>query len=88
MNKFSKDAFDGQDESIKQDQSLTCEETAQLRAILRVVTYDTPSETLRIEVGGAKVLVRGDGHVRIEGKRVVQMSQGSIVLDGAAIELN
>jgi len=71
-----------------QDQPLTREETAQLRSILNVVSYDAPSETLRIQIGDAKVLVRGDGQVRVEGKRIVHMSEGSIVLNGAAIELN
>lgn len=87
MNKHSKDPFQTKTDA-SDDRPLTRAETAQLRDILKVVSYDQTSETLRIAVGDAKVLVRKDGQVRIEGKRVVQMAQGSIVLNGAAIELN
>lgn len=88
MNKISKDVFGSQNPETLEDKPLSREETAQLRQILRAVSYDATSETLRLQVGDAKVLVRGDGHIRIEGKRVIQTSQGSIVLNGAAIELN
>ena len=88
MNKHSNDPFQTDINTPSGDLPLSRAETAQLREILKVVSYDAPSETLRIAVGDAKILVRGDGQVRIEGKRLVQMAHGSIVLNGAAIELN
>lgn len=67
---------------------LSQSEVAQLRAILQVVSYDAASQTLRIEHGPSKILVRKNGTVRIEGKKLASYSQGSIVLNGASIELN
>ena len=89
MNKFSADQFSA-DTPVSADAPapLDAAEIAQLRAILQVVRYDARSETLRIDTGKAKLLVRGDGSVRIEGRSITQMSLGKIVLDGAAIELN
>ncbi|WP_342078299.1 hypothetical protein [Yoonia sp. SS1-5] len=88
MNKLSNDAFGAETAPVTPEPQLTQDELQQLRAILQVVQYDAPSETLRIAAGKARLLVRKDGSVRIEGKRVTAMSHGTLVLNGAAIELN
>lgn len=67
---------------------LSAAEIVRLRRILSVIDVDVVSDTLRIETGKAKILLRPDGTIRIEGRRVVQIAQGSIVLNAAAIELN
>lgn len=84
MTKISIDDFD----ALSATPHFSVAELMQLKAILKVVRYDEASETLRIDTGKARILVRGDGSVRIEGRRVTQVADGAIVLNGATIELN
>lgn len=67
---------------------LSAAEIVRLRRILSVIDVDVVGDTLRIETGKAKILLRPDGTIRIEGRRVTHIAQGSIVLNAAAIELN
>lgn len=76
-----------QEESTKEG-ALRGDEVQQLRRILRVIDVDEPSGTLRIETGRAKILVRPDGTIRIEGRDVTQMAHRTLSLNGAIIELN
>jgi hypothetical protein len=73
---------------IQQNPALTGAEIGKLRQLLEFTRYDAASGTLTIQTGKARVLLRQDGTVRVEGRRIVQMSETSIVLDGATIELN
>lgn len=84
MNKHANDPFT----AAADDGPLTREEVAQLREILKVVRYDAPSETLRIETGKAKILVRKNGDVRIDGRKITQMAQGRVIINGASVDLN
>ena len=68
--------------------ALSDQEVAQLRDLLSVARFDPVSGSLRVKVGEAKLLLRRDGTVRIEGRSLVQMAEGTIRLDGAVIELN
>lgn len=88
MTKPFLDDFPAVPGTTDQQPPLSQAELSQLRAILRVVRYDAPSETLRIDTGKARILVRGDGSVRVEGRKIAQVSQGPLVLNGAVIELN
>jgi len=67
---------------------LSQQELKDLRRILSVIRVDPVGDTLRIETGAARILLRPDGTVRIEGRSLTQMARGSIVLNAAAIELN
>jgi len=67
---------------------LSAEEIGQLRQLMAVARYDAAQRAVVIQAGRARVLVREDGTVRLEGVEVTVAADGAIVLDGAAIELN
>ena len=67
---------------------LTVAEIAQLRRLLAVASYDERQRAFAIDTGRARLLVRDDGTIRIEGDNLTVMTNGLITLNGAAIELN
>jgi len=88
MNKQYFEAFTNPVDDVAPTPPLSAAETTQLRALLQIIRYDAPSKTLRIEHGDAKILLRANGSVRIEGRRIEQISQSAFVVNGASIELN
>ncbi len=83
MNKIAKDAF-----APVVAPQFTEAEVAQLRALMKVARYDEQERAFVLEAGGARLALREDGTVRIEGGKIIQVSQSTIVLNAAAIELN
>lgn len=67
---------------------LSSAEVLQLRRLLAVARYDEARKGFVIDTGRAKLLVRDDGTVRIEGDNLTVMTDGLITLNGAAIGLN
>lgn len=67
---------------------LSADEIGQLRQLMAVARYDAAQRAVVIQAGRARVLVREDGTVRLEGVEVTVAADGAIVLDGATIELN
>jgi hypothetical protein len=83
MNKQAKGGFDD-----LAALTLSPDEIAELRALMKVVRYDANERALVIDTGKARLAVREDGTVRIDAGRVVGVAERDIRLDGARIELN
>lgn len=70
------------------DAGLSGPEIAHLRDLMRVMRYDPHEKALVIDTGRARLTVREDGTVRIDAAKIVQVSQGQLVLDAGRIDLN
>lgn len=67
---------------------LTATEIMRLRRLLSVASYDERQRAFVIDTGRARLVLRDDGTIRCEGKSVTVIADGTITMDGAAIELN